>query len=588
MLIFFLGILCFSSSEKENNNESLFNLSIGSLRSLIDPIPIDYLSVFGANSAKALHTQTFSEYLIGETIYSTLFQINTESSEQCKIANSLSLTKQQKEKLINIIDSKYQLFFKHPYYQVVSSKTVNGQHLSGVDVGTIKNGKHYISNSFKFTIQKNEGKIAFIEAEVFHSSDNLKCLEESPANQIAIEDSQDLNIYYSYQFSEYKEKDISSSSRNDQFSSESNQMTTVKSLKNLPIISSAIISIVLFLYIYKTVYKESKHADNDLDEYDGCEWKLIHADVCRSPKSPEKLSELFGWGIQLFVSILVVIFILAFESKSKDVFQNLNEILDLFIKFFILSSLIGGFFTGKMFKTIGSREWKTVVLKSSIILSIILLVPRLMISFFSPPQSTLNFNLMKLLIPVAVNFVLHSIGCLIGLRVSGFELSQKVNILPRQIPPHSALLNSGPLGILSGLFISIFMLTNYYLLLEYCWGDKALNEPLHLFDLLTSIISVIILSIDFGIIMVFTQLKKEDYKWWWTAFWAGGMNGVIFFFFSILDYFELFSTRHLSHFIFYSLVNMPVFIIISIISGAMSFIGCFFFVQFIYNSLKME
>ena len=364
------------------------------------------------------------------------------------------------------------------------------------------------------------------------------------------------------------------------------QLTAIYTLKNLPIFASTILTLLLVYYIYKSIYKENKHADNDLDEYDGCEWKLIHADVCRSPINPQKLSERFGWGVQLFLALILTIFTISFSSNNN--YNTFDELLSTFIRCFLFSSIFGGFFSGKMFKTIGSKNWKMAVLSSSLFLSIILLMPRFLISIISPTQSTFTFSLLKVLIPISLNFILHSVGCLIGLKVNGFELSQKVNILPRQIPPHSKLFNTYPLATLSSLFISFIMLSNYYYLLEVCWTNKIANEPPSLFYILTSIISFIILSIDFGIIMVFTQLKKEDYKWWWTAFWTGGMSGVIFFFYSIIYYFELFSERHFIHFLSYTLINMTIFIIISIISGAMSFIGCFYFVQLIYNSLKME
>lgn len=587
MFLFFLYISCFASKEKDEiKDESIFNLSVGALRSPINPIPIDYLSIFGRNSSKLLNMQTFSQYLTGEIIYSTLFQINSDSSEQCKLAQTLTLDKKQKERLINIIDDHYQLFFKHPSIKIVSSNVNNGHHTSGIDIGFVNDGKHYISNSFKFTVRKNEGKIALIEVEVFHS-DNSKCLEESSTNKISIEDNENINIYYSYQISaESASNDMSYTNKDEQVSPENHQLTIIYTIQNLPIIASIIISLILVYYVYKSVYKENKHADNDLDEYDGCEWKLIHADVCRSPTNPKRLSEFFGWGFQLLFAILLTIFIFSFGTDGS--YKNFDELLSTFIKSYIFSSFIGGFFTGKMFKTIGSNNWKMVVLSSSFLLSIILLTPRIFMSIITPSQSSFNFNLLKILMPTGVNFIFYSIGCLIGLKVSGFELSQKINILPRQIPPHSKLFNTIPLSLLSSLFVSLIMLSNYYFLLDFCWTNKSSNSSTSLFYIIASIFSFAILSIDFGIIMVFTQLKKEDYKWWWTAFWSGGMNGVIFFFYSILYYFELFDAFYFKHFLYYSLINMPIFIIVSIVSGAVSLIGCFYFVQFIYNSLKME
>ncbi|OHS98698.1 endomembrane protein [Tritrichomonas foetus] len=170
--------------------------------------------------------------------------------------------------------------------------------------------------------------------------------------------------------------------------------------------------------------------------------------------------------------------------------------------------------------------------------------------------------------------------------MSPFELSHKVNLLPRQIPPHSFMYDNVVLCTVAGTFSAIMMLPTFHLMLQATW--KGIQPFETLLTLLFSFFCMIIISVNSSIFVVFLKLSKEDFRWWWTSALSGAFTGVIFFLYSmvycLVEYHPIDTS---SNFVFL-LSNIPVSLAIALINGSISFLGSFFFVQHIYNSLKME
>ncbi|OHS98701.1 hypothetical protein TRFO_08676 [Tritrichomonas foetus] len=360
-MLFFSSLLAFSISfggtTKYKDGDTI-NIISGSLRSSINTIPVDYklLNLFCLNSEDPIHSQSFAEQITGEVRYNSPYQFTIgDSSEKCHRICTKEYTKEQRQMLFKLIDEGYSYSFNYLHSSINVRKSDQISHLS---VGSNKYGKHYLNNNIQFTITFNTTTSLVENIEITsHNSNRHDDCFSSPPEEVPLEDETPVTFYYSYRFSNI---------HIDQSFVIDPKIETAFKLQIVPYFVAFISSIFLIVFIQKCVLRENKNYDNDLDEYDGCEWKLIHADVCRPPPKADKLTYIFGWGIQFFVAILLTIIMALISPQRADC---VTEVVELFLRNYLISAIFGGFFAGKLFKTLGSFNWKGVTLMSSILLT---------------------------------------------------------------------------------------------------------------------------------------------------------------------------------------------------------------------------
>ena len=337
------------------------------------------------------------------------------------------------------------------------------------------------------------------------------------------------------------------------------------------------------LFVSKVVFRESKHSDNDLDEFEGCEWKLIHADVFRPPPRSGSLCFFFGWGVQLFLSVVTMLFLSIFSPKFAD-FGDVGGAVESFVKLFLVFAAVGAFFAGRMFKSIGSKQWKTFAFKYSSILPVLFGLLYSMAEFSA--NEKLGINIIQFALVAFANFVLSFAGVLAGLKTAGFELSNKVNLLPRQVPPYSWVYDTPFLSLSTAFFTFIAMLSHFYSFLSVLWRKMpACESPVFV---LVSIVSMVVVSMNVAIFVVFIRLSKENYRWWWLSAFSGLATAIYYVILSIGFMFGYLESYNFSSKLCFLFLNLIIALGIGLINSSASFIASFYFVQYIYNSLKME
>jgi transmembrane 9 superfamily member 3 len=96
--------------------------------------------------------------------------------------------------------------------------------------------------------------------------------------------------------------------------------------------------------------------EKDMSEESG--WKLVHGDVFRAPPRLALLCALVGTGAQIAVLVLLVILITIFGVLYED----RGSILTVFIVCYALTSFIGGYVSGSLYKQHEGKGWITTLL----------------------------------------------------------------------------------------------------------------------------------------------------------------------------------------------------------------------------------
>lgn len=349
--------------------------------------------------------------------------------------------------------------------------------------------------------------------------------------------------------------------------------------------NSIIITILLILIIIwlvcKTAIYESKRK-NILDDDDPLEemgWKLIHGDVFRSPRRVIYLSSLVGSGAQIIAS-LILMFILWFIGYSEITFKK-------YVYCYLLSALASGFFSAKLFKTLGDKEWRKNLMVSGTLcngVGFVLFIGAFIVFYLQ--KSLAMISLTKVFMFFVANFVLHSIGSILAFVLSPYPLPARVNQLPRQIPQQPVILKPYVTMSFSSFISFLIIILQLNAIFPCIWNEQCGKAYIETF--FVALICFFITSSILSILCVYEQLLYEDYKWWWNAFLHTSATGVFYYIYAVYYLFFRCNFTDTSSKVVYISINLLISFILSIASGAAGFFGSFGFVRMIYESLKME
>ena len=541
-------------------------LIVGSIRSYHRPIPYDDANknLFCSEKNSGILHQKFGDVIIGEVRMVSPYKFSLGN----KIVRSQLCSKRyddtQKAQLRLLIDNDYHYNFEFDNISCISYE--NEQRKIGARIGFKKDNKYYLYTELNFLLH-----LSSLTGEAEVRGFDLLSLKE-PVDI----DSKDINFTYSILFDDL----VDNTNARDKRYIESE----VPKKSSLLVICSIVVSVLIIIFmVYFITKSENNTMDTDFDEYNGYEWKLIHGDVCRAPNKQSRLSALIGWGSQLALTFILVL-IQGILDKIK--LNVVSSLVKGFLVSFLISAPFGGFISGKLFKTIGSKGWKSMAFFSSLMLtsisSVLILILKIRLSLNS---SSVMLPFKSILLFISCNFILYFIGTLIGLRGKGFELSQKVNQLPRQIPPQNTFFVVF-INILGGCFIFISILLYCKVFFNLIW--KFSNISFDIYHLLLNIILLFLQSATVGIISSYYLLNKEDYRWWWNSFKSGFFVGIFYIIYLIYYCINYYVPSDKDSLLIYIVVNMMGCFGLSIVCGTFSFIGSFFFIQKIYNSLKVE
>eukprot|EP01062_Namystynia_karyoxenos_P084139 TRINITY_DN983_c0_g1_i5.p1 TRINITY_DN983_c0_g1~~TRINITY_DN983_c0_g1_i5.p1 ORF type:complete len:654 (+),score=225.88 TRINITY_DN983_c0_g1_i5:87-2048(+) len=352
---------------------------------------------------------------------------------------------------------------------------------------------------------------------------------------------------------------------------------------------SAIVAMILLrtLHMDFNRYNNPEDADEAQEEVG---WKLVHADVFRTPKAAPALAIFVGTGVQLIGMFGLSMFfaMLGFLSPA-----NRGGLITATMLLFVLMSLANGFTTGIILRMFQQRKWKTVFLAG-------LAYPGVMFGLWLAAEFTIwisrgrtqGANTAPLLSVLSImglwfgiSLPLVVLGASFGFRGPEIEHPCKVQKLARQIPPQrwylqTAFLTLGP-GIIpfGAAFIELrFILSSIWQgMVYYVFGFLGLT-----------FVTVTVTIVEVTIVLIYFLLVFEDYRWWWTSVIIPGGMSVHFFLYGIFYFFNQLRVRTwIGTYIYFqtmALISLSLYVVV----GTIGFIAAFVFVRKIYSSIKVE
>jgi len=334
-------------------------------------------------------------------------------------------------------------------------------------------------------------------------------------------------------------------------------------------------------------FRRYREMENSEEAQEETGWKLVHGDVFRPPSRPMLLSVSVGSGVQVFTMVVITMIfaVLGFLSPA-----NRGGLMTAMVVLLVVMSIFAGYFSARVYKMFKGKSWKqctilTATMYPGITFGIFLFLN--LCIWGEKASGAVPFLILLELMGMwfGISVPLTFFGAYFGYKKPVADPPVRVNQIPRQIPeqvwymkPIFSILMGGILPF-GAIFIELFFI------LSSIW----LHQFYYLFGFLFIVFVILVLTCaEITIVMCYFQLCSEDYHWWWRAYLTSGASAFYMFLYSVFYFFtKLQITRFLSGLLFFSYTAIMA-VELFLLTGAIGFYACLFFVKKIYSSIKVE
>ncbi|XP_057466488.1 transmembrane 9 superfamily member 12-like [Actinidia eriantha] len=335
---------------------------------------------------------------------------------------------------------------------------------------------------------------------------------------------------------------------------------------------------------YEELDKEAQAQMNE--ELSG--WKLVVGDVFREPNHSKLLCVMIGDGVRITGMAIVTIVFAALGFMSP---ASRGMLLTGMIILYLFLGTIAGYVAVRLWRTIKgtSDGWKSVCWSASCFFPGIIFVILTALNFIlwgskSTGAIPISLYFILLLLWFCVSVPLTLLGGLLGTRAEPIQYPVRTNQIPREIPDRKypswlLVLGAGTLPF-GTLFIEL------YFILSSIW----LGRFYYVFGfLLVVLLLLVIVCAEVSVVLTYMHLCVEDWRWWWKAFYASGSVALYVFLYSI-NYlvFDLQSLSGPVSAVLYLGYSLIMAIAIMLSTGTIGFLMSFYFVHYLFSSVKID
>eukprot|EP01118_Nematostelium_gracile_P010127 TRINITY_DN3464_c0_g1_i1.p1 TRINITY_DN3464_c0_g1~~TRINITY_DN3464_c0_g1_i1.p1 ORF type:complete len:602 (+),score=121.93 TRINITY_DN3464_c0_g1_i1:43-1806(+) len=331
---------------------------------------------------------------------------------------------------------------------------------------------------------------------------------------------------------------------------------------------------------------EDEEDPSDQEDYG---WKLVHGDVFRFPPHKNLFTAFVGLGAQLLalvISILTLALVGFFYAEQQSESIPLAGIV-----LYALTSAIGGYVSGYLFKQFGGEKWawNTVLVASLFTIPFVIVfayVNTVAIIYNVTAAVPFSAIVIVTLIILVVGLPLYLLGGIRAKRVAGpFEAPCRTKNFPREIPPIPWYRSLPCQMVMSGFLPFSAIYIELFYIFSSVWGHSTYQLWGILF--LVAVILIIVTAC-ITVALTYFQLSMEDHRWWWNSFFTGGSTGLFILAYTIF-YFSFRSKMsgylQLSFYFPYMLLVCYFFFVML---GTVGFLSSLFFIKKIYANLKTD
>uniref|UniRef100_A0A7S2ZBR5 Transmembrane 9 superfamily member n=1 Tax=Rhodosorus marinus TaxID=101924 RepID=A0A7S2ZBR5_9RHOD len=343
-----------------------------------------------------------------------------------------------------------------------------------------------------------------------------------------------------------------------------------------------------------------KTVHNDFVRYNGLEdegdmlnesgWKLVHADVFRTPPRAELLCIMNGTGAQILWTLLSTLEIAIFGLVSPS---HRGALLTSLVCMWVALSSVSGYVSAKLYNSMQGRNRRTVVLGSAFLftgavfsifvgLNILLAVKK---STAAVPFTTLAL-IIFLWFGLSVPLVL--LGSFLGFKKKKHEWPCRTNAIPREIPASRLSKSSKFHCMLAALVPFGVVLIQLIFVLNSLWQ----NQVYYMFGFMFIVFILgLLASAEVSIALTYLKLTSEDYRWWWYSFVNTAFTGFYVFAFCLTFFLRQTDaeiSNHLTSLTLFLSYNAVFSISFCLMEGYIGLTASLWFVRKIYSSIRID
>lgn len=591
-------------SPKNYEEGEAVEVDVNALRSPNSVIPYEYYyKMFGfcelEPEKRKASDLSFGSILLGDRVHRSAYQMNMLENKECSVLCSKELDKSQINFLYSRIQEKYYVNILIDSLPAArKSRTKTGEVYNvGFSLGGKVEKRSFLNNHHRFVVEyhENDGKYNVVGVTVYSSSrdyvldanGNVDCKVVNPLE--IIQDKEKSTITYTYEV-EWVRSEKPWATRWDHFLQTTDTKIHWFSLINsfaIVIFLTFMVAVILVRNLHKDIARYNSRFESQEESLEEYGWKLIHADVFRSPSHPALLSVFAGNGVQLFFMscAILVLALLGFLSPSMR-----GSLATVSITFYVCFGFAAGYTSSRLYKMMGGESWKKNIILTAFLvpgsLSIILVILNFFLivvkSSAAVPIGTLAGLLaMWILVSTPLSFI----GSYLGFKAPRIENPVKVNQIPRIVPPQPFYLQPLPSILLGGIlpFGAIFI--EFYFIMSSIW----FNSFYYVFGFLALVFIILSLTCSqVAILMCYFHLCSEEHRWWWRSFLTTGCTALYAFILSTFYFFYKLEMANLVSGILYFGWTGAMCFVLFVLTGTIGFLPCLWFVRTIYASIRVD
>lgn len=619
----------------------VLSVKVNSLTSIDTEIPFSYYSLPFCKPSEGVKdaAENIGELLMGDRIENSPYRFKMHTNESdILLCRSDPLTPETFNLLKKRIDDMYQVNLILDNLPAIRYTKKDDYFLrwTGYPVGIRVGGDYYIFNHLKFTVlvhKYEDPNVAQVmgtgdAADVIpsveksgsgtsgwmvvgfevvpcsfkHDSESIKSLkmfDKYPAkiqcdpSTVSMNIKENQPVVFTYEVS-FMESDIKWPSRWDAYlKMEGAKVHWFSILNSLMVI--AFLAGIVFVILLRTVrrdltrYEElDKEAQAQMNE-ELSGWKLVVSDVFRAPTNPMLLCVMVGDGVQILGMALVTILFAALGFMSP---ASRGALITGMLFFYLVLGIAAGYVGVRIWKTIKcgdhsgwvSVSWRVACFFPGI--AFLILTTLNFLLWGSDSTGAIPFSLFVVLILLwfCISVPLTLIGGFLGAKAPHIEYPVRTNQIPREIPPQKypswlLVLGAGTLPF-GTLFIELFFI------MSSIWMGRVYYVFGFLFIVL---MLLVIVCAEVSLVLTYMHLCVEDWKWWWKSFFSSGSVAIYIFLYSIN--YLVFDLKSLSGPVSATLyIGYSLFMVVAIMlaTGTVGFISSFWFIHYLFSSVKLD
>ncbi|XP_040996804.1 transmembrane 9 superfamily member 11-like isoform X2 [Juglans microcarpa x Juglans regia] len=617
-------------------------VKVNSLTSIDTEMPFSYYSLPFCTPDGGIKdsAENLGELIMGDRIENSPYRFNMYKNEtEIFLCKSDPLSAEKFNILKDRIDEMYQvnlILDNLPAIRYTTKKEGYVLWWTGYPVGVKLQDVYYIFNHLKFnvlvhkydetnvarvmgtgdapdmipSVGKTESNVPgymvvgfeVIPCSVTHNVDSVKNLKKygkyptavkCDPNTVSMPIKEGQPIVFTYEVT-FEESDIKWPSRWDAYLKMEGSKVHWFSILNSLMVITFLAGIVLVIFLrtvrrdltrYEELDKEAQAQMNE--ELSG--WKLVVGDVFRAPTNPSLLCIMVGDGVQILGMAVVTILFAALGFMSP---ASRGTLVTGMLFFYMILGIAAGYVAVRLWRTIGggdhdgwvSVSWKAACFFPGIAFLILTTLNFLLWGSHSTGAIPFSLFVILLLLWFCISVPLTLVGGYFGAKASPIEFPVRTNQIPREIPAQKypswlLVLGAGTLPF-GTLFIELFFI------MSSIWLGRVYYVFGFLFIVL---ILLVVVCAEVSLVLTYMHLCVEDWKWWWKSFFASGSVAIYIFLYSVN--YLVFDLKSLSGPVSATLyLGYSLFMVVAIMlaTGTVGFLSSFWFVHYLFSSVKLD